>query len=211
MTGHHDTSKTDEDCVGGVDDNTHIPIESVVIGLDLSPTSIEVAKAYLEQDHYIQSTKESTTTTAATTTTKTTKVQLWQGDFFQQQDWAMMYSNPQSSGHSVSSSTLATKTCFDLIFDYTFFCALPPALRPDWGRQIARLLCPQNGRLLTFIYPIVPGAPREEGPPYPVTLDDYRSVLEPNGIVLTTDGAYASDHTVDVRKGKELVAFWQHY
>jgi len=37
---------------------------------------------------------------------------------------------------------------FHFIFDYTFFCALPPALRAAWGKRTAELLAP-GGRLLS--------------------------------------------------------------
>ena len=31
---------------------------------------------------------------------------------------------------------------FDFIFDYTFFCALPPSMRGAWGKRTAELLKP---------------------------------------------------------------------
>lgn len=37
---------------------------------------------------------------------------------------------------------------FKLVFDYTFFCALPPSLRAAWGQRTAELLAP-GGLLLS--------------------------------------------------------------
>ncbi|KAF2925257.1 hypothetical protein DAI22_06g038550 [Oryza sativa Japonica Group] len=40
---------------------------------------------------------------------------------------------------------------FDLIFDYTFFCALDPSLRLAWAETVSGLLKP-HGELITLIY-----------------------------------------------------------
>ena len=42
---------------------------------------------------------------------------------------------------------------FDFVFDYTFFCAIPPAMRAEWGRRTAELLAP-GGQLLTLAFPM---------------------------------------------------------
>ena len=39
---------------------------------------------------------------------------------------------------------------FHFIFDYTFFCAIPPGLRAAWGKRTAELLAP-GGRLLSAL------------------------------------------------------------
>ncbi|CAN6297081.1 unnamed protein product [Urochloa humidicola] len=38
---------------------------------------------------------------------------------------------------------------FDLIFDYTFFCAFHPSMRPAWAKRMADLLKP-DGELITL-------------------------------------------------------------
>ncbi|KAF0901484.1 hypothetical protein E2562_003479 [Oryza meyeriana var. granulata] len=43
---------------------------------------------------------------------------------------------------------------FDLIFDYTFFCALDPRLRLAWAETVSGLLKP-DGELITLIYLVV--------------------------------------------------------
>lgn len=66
---------------------------------------------------------------------------------------------------------------FDFIYDYTFFCALDPSLRSDWATKMASLI-KQGGELCTIIYPI---CNKEGGPPFKVSLDDYKIVLEQVG------------------------------
>ncbi|KAG9454523.1 hypothetical protein H6P81_007427 [Aristolochia fimbriata] len=55
---------------------------------------------------------------------------------------------------------------FDLIFDYTFFAAVDPSLRPAWGNKVAELLKP-DGELITLISPI---SDHVGGPPYGVSV-----------------------------------------
>ncbi|URE42801.1 Thiopurine S-methyltransferase (TPMT) [Musa troglodytarum] len=66
---------------------------------------------------------------------------------------------------------------FDLIFDYTFFCAIDPCLRPAWAQKIQEILKP-DGELITLIY-LISG--QEGGPPYNTTVADYEQVLNPVG------------------------------
>lgn len=64
--------------------------------------------------------------------------------------------------------------------DYTFFCALHPAMRRDWAAGYARLLAP--GALLACLaFPIVPAGEHPTGPPWPVKPQDYMDVLLPLG------------------------------
>lgn len=42
---------------------------------------------------------------------------------------------------------------FDLIYDYTFLCALPPSLRPKWAARMSELLSP-GGTLIAMEFPI---------------------------------------------------------
>jgi 2-polyprenyl-3-methyl-5-hydroxy-6-metoxy-1,4-benzoquinol methylase len=71
---------------------------------------------------------------------------------------------------------------FDLIWDYTFLCALEPEWREDWADRCAELLSP-GGQLVHLIFPVDdidrPVSPDEEGPPYRLTPDFVSSLLEP--------------------------------
>ncbi len=71
---------------------------------------------------------------------------------------------------------------FDLVWDHTFFCALPPALRDDWAHRMYDLLRP-DAELVTLIFPVREprwpplGSDPDVGPPYPVHPDLYRQHL----------------------------------
>jgi len=100
---------------------------------------------------------------------------------------------------------------FDLVVDYTFFCAIVPAQRAAWGARTARLLRP-GGRLLTLMYPLAPDElaadPAAKGPPHPVSLAEYRRALEPHGVALEGEPR-ASALTVPQRAANEQVAWWR--
>ena len=59
---------------------------------------------------------------------------------------------------------------FDLIFDHTFFCAIPPERRHDWGRMVHRNLA-AGGYLISLVFPF--NRPEEEGgPPWKMASED---------------------------------------
>ncbi|CAM0141100.1 unnamed protein product [Umbelopsis sp. WA50703] len=90
---------------------------------------------------------------------------------------------------------------FNLIFDYTFFCALPPVLRPQWGQRMAEILA-TGGVLICLIFPLTE---HEGGPPFAVTVDAYREALEPafENLYLADCKGHAS------RVGKEKISIWK--
>ncbi|EEC76504.1 hypothetical protein OsI_14271 [Oryza sativa Indica Group] len=92
---------------------------------------------------------------------------------------------------------------FHLIFDYTFFCALHPSMRPAWARRMADLLRP-DGELITLMY-LVEG--QEAGPPFNTTILDYEEVLNPLGLVITS--IEDNEVAVEPRKGMEKMARWK--
>ena len=61
---------------------------------------------------------------------------------------------------------------FQIIFDYTFLCALPPDLRTRWAARMRELLAPE-GMLVTLIFPVSDHA---GGPPYAVSPQLYQQV-----------------------------------
>lgn len=64
---------------------------------------------------------------------------------------------------------------FDLWWDHTFFCAIPPERRADWGVAAGRLVR-AGGELAALVFPI--GKPAEEGgPPFGVTTADLAAAL----------------------------------
>ncbi|KAG6475436.1 hypothetical protein ZIOFF_064656 [Zingiber officinale] len=88
---------------------------------------------------------------------------------------------------------------FDLIFDYTFFCAIDPNMRPAWAEKMRELLNP-DGELITLIY-LISG--KEGGPPYNCTVDDYEKVLNPVGF----RAVYIEDNEIAVEKRKVCSKF----
>ncbi|KAG6877557.1 hypothetical protein C0993_006054 [Termitomyces sp. T159_Od127] len=63
---------------------------------------------------------------------------------------------------------------FDLVYDYTFFVAIPPKRRVEWGQQMISLVKP-GGYLITLVWPIEPQS--ELGPPFFVRVEHYEDVL----------------------------------
>ncbi|GBE79312.1 S-adenosyl-L-methionine-dependent methyltransferase [Sparassis latifolia] len=59
---------------------------------------------------------------------------------------------------------------FDLVYDYTFFVAILPSQRDDWGRTMSSIVKP-GGYLITLVFPIDP--PQEVGPPFYVRPEHY--------------------------------------
>ncbi|CAI4215195.1 unnamed protein product [Parascedosporium putredinis] len=74
---------------------------------------------------------------------------------------------------------------FDLIFDFTFSCALPMPLRPKWAARQAELLGPE-GRLVILQFPN--GKPLSlQGPPWGVNSDMYLALLSRPGEEIDID------------------------
>ncbi|KAI5927054.1 S-adenosyl-L-methionine-dependent methyltransferase [Camillea tinctor] len=86
--------------------------------------------------------------------------------------------------NTIETST-GTPVKFDLIFDYTFFCALPPSMRPAWARRISDLLA-SEGRLVCLEFPSEK-SPSELGPPWASPPHAYEAYLSAPGEVVPTD------------------------
>ncbi|XP_021889222.1 probable thiol methyltransferase 2 [Carica papaya] len=92
---------------------------------------------------------------------------------------------------------------FDLIFDYTFFCAIEPSMRSAWAKRMHELL-KLDGELITMIFPITD---RVGGPPYSVSVAAYEEVLCPIGFrpVSIVDNNLATAS----RQGIEKLGRWK--
>jgi SAM-dependent methyltransferase len=62
---------------------------------------------------------------------------------------------------------------FDGVWEYTCFCAIDPARRPEYVELVARLLRP-DGWLLACFFPVREGG---GGPPFPATEAEIRRLL----------------------------------
>ncbi|PIB02839.1 putative thiol methyltransferase 2 [Cercospora beticola] len=117
---------------------------------------------------------------------------------------------------------------FDLIFDYTFLCALPPPLRPSWAKRMSALLAP-GGHLICLEWPLHK-PPREGGPPHGLSAELYETLLrrpgqevqyDESGKIATNDAElagnalvcakrYRPERTHEAGKDSDYVSLWQH-
>ncbi|CEQ41899.1 SPOSA6832_03669, partial [Sporobolomyces salmonicolor] len=144
------------------------------IGLDLSATAVEAAKAH----HAAQPGAPSNVELQAVVPLPNvpTEARLltlnWRGlrtsqaaDFF---DFALPGGRP-----------------FSLAYDFTFFCAIPPGLRGDWGKRYADVIR-KGGLLITLAFPLGVlvsswhHGDRKGGPPYSVSEAAYGEALSSN-------------------------------
>mgnify|MGYP001112649193 CR=1 FL=1 len=86
---------------------------------------------------------------------------------------------------------------FDLVLEHTFFCALPPGMRPAYAEKMADLLRP-GGKLagLLFDFPLT-----DEGPPFGGSEAEYRKLFSPYFYLHTLERA---SNSIPPRAGKEL-------
>jgi Thiopurine S-methyltransferase (TPMT) len=228
--------------------------EIVLVGLEISPASLDRAQQvvlrWLASDDSTSDSSRSETTSSVSC-----RIELYQGDFFESPSkWQCILTtkdNDKNDNALSSSSSSSRPLHYDFIFDYLFFCAIPPELRPHWGQQMAQLLTKQertthpndqpdncsvqqgthhfSGQLFTLMFPyasssssssslahqppLSPGPqkskPQWTGPPYPVTLKEYRKVLEPHGVLFQGGKEpTTSPDTFLERQGQERVGWW---
>ena len=101
-------------------------------------------------------------------------------------------------------------TQFGLGYDYTFMVALPPARRGAWAAAWKALVAP-GGALITLIFPVETGDDaHKQGPPWPVTPDVYRGLLEgEGGFECETLAAVPPALSHRGRGGREWVGVWR--
>jgi methyl halide transferase len=91
----------------------------------------------------------------------------------------------------------------DLLWDHTFFCALPPTLRPQVGLLAAALVRP-GGLLASGVFPI--GRSRDEqGPPWAYVPEDMDAVLDGFDRVHTGEPVHVNPHFGDHHR----LAIWR--
>ena len=131
--------------------------DRAAVGLDVAPTAVAAATAYLASP------------AARVAAGASATVRL--GSFFEL---------PSGAGDPK----------WQVIYDYTFLCAIPPALHARWAAQMAALLDRDAGVLLTMVFPICE-QPKEGGPPYAMSLELVRGLLEGAGLEAAAGGAGA--------------------
>ncbi len=104
-------------------------------------------------------------------------LQLWCGDFFEHQGQ------------------------YDLILEQTFFCALPPDLRPEYVLKMKDLLRP-GGKLAGLWF----NRHFEGGPPFGGHTTDYTALFSPHFKIITLSPAYNS---IPPRAGSEVFGIFE--
>lgn len=99
---------------------------------------------------------------------------------------------------------------FTVVYDYTFFCAIPLEWRTKWANRMKELV-KVGGVLVTVMFPV--GKPREAGgPPHGVSKNDYAELLEGPGGFRRKDGPRVlSDESSHAGRGEGLTwwAVWE--
>ncbi|KAE9398610.1 S-adenosyl-L-methionine-dependent methyltransferase [Gymnopus androsaceus JB14] len=103
---------------------------------------------------------------------------------------------------------------FDVIYDYTFYVAIPPSLRPAWGAKMQELVKP-GGHLITLMFPHVP-EPYQLGPPFWSSFENYIEVLGGSngsggakGWEIVYNKIPPPETQSDVHKGKDRMVVWK--
>lgn len=95
---------------------------------------------------------------------------------------------------------------YDLVWDYTFLCAIDPSERPRWADKMDALVAP-DGELVTLIFPAVEGdSPFGEGPPFPLLPQHLRDLLEPRWRPVRLEPV---THSHPGREGLEHIGRWK--
>ncbi|KAK4187676.1 S-adenosyl-L-methionine-dependent methyltransferase [Podospora australis] len=144
-----------------------------VYGLDISETGVETARKYAAAE--LSSPAEHNFSSPDFPRDKRGAVTFIAGNFFSR-DWE-------------------TKCCadvedafegFDVIYDYTFLCALLPSMRKDWARRMGELVAP-HGVLICLEFPLYKGLDLP-GPPWPLREGIYLDLLAHGG-----DGVFETE------------------
>ncbi|TPX33679.1 thiopurine S-methyltransferase [Synchytrium microbalum] len=90
---------------------------------------------------------------------------------------------------------------FDVVFDYTFLCALSPSLRKPWAARMSEAIKP-GGVLICLMFPL---ASYEGGPPYALNVDLYHELLDE-----TFECMFVRDcESFAPRQGQEKISMWK--
>ncbi|BFZ53790.1 hypothetical protein PYCC9005_000821 [Savitreella phatthalungensis] len=133
------------------------------VGLEISEGAVKAAAEYFakqQQQRKGDEATDSSTSAASANDASPTDASVVLGDFFDEtQSWS-------------------TGKKYDLVYDYTFLCALPPSRRPDWARRMSEVIAPR-GVLITLQHPLDAG--HGGGPPFSLTTELYDELLLSQG------------------------------
>ena len=93
---------------------------------------------------------------------------------------------------------------FDIVLEYTCFCAIDPARRMDYVRMTNKILKP-DGKLVAVLFPIDKDT-NDNGPPFAVDLDSTISLFSKYFIL---DIKEIPSLSIERRKGRELFVIFK--
>lgn len=108
------------------------------------------------------------------------------------------------------------RTQFDLVYDHTFLCALPPTMRSQWAAKMAGWVRP-GGTLLTLQFPLghygqihPAGKPLDYtvGPPYLLSKELYHTLLDA-AFECVEEVHLPPELNAPRREGVEAIAEWR--
>ncbi|KAK3714471.1 hypothetical protein LTR37_007777 [Vermiconidia calcicola] len=130
---------------------------------------------------------------------------------------------------SLTHTTKSERT-FDLIYDYTFLCALEPSMRPQWAARMGELLS-STGRLICMEFPLGKD-PKLGGPPHGLGHELYEQLFAKPGVEVNynlsghvcedrsgdkTDAAlvrietWTPERTFEGQEKQTMVSVWRHW
>ncbi|KAL8720856.1 MAG: hypothetical protein Q9225_002335 [Loekoesia sp. 1 TL-2023] len=129
------------------------------------------------------------------------------------------------------SKAIAAEGTFELIYDYTFLCALNPSMRPAWALRMSQLLSRKPpGHLICLEYPTYKES-STGGPPFGLTPQTYvehlshpgeevpydeagqvevRSQSQPSSGSLERIDHWQPERTHETGKGTDWMSVWRH-
>ncbi|KAH6635909.1 S-adenosyl-L-methionine-dependent methyltransferase [Chaetomium tenue] len=179
------------------------------VGLEVSQTAVNAARAYAEAElsdpsayNFADENDEKGRATCQPGT-----VSFVCGDFFQR-DWETGCFAPGDDGG------------FDLIYDYTFLCALLPEMRKDWAQRMQELVRP-TGVLVCLEFPLYKDL-KADGPPWGLQGVHWNLLAEGgdgriDGSAAATDGgrgpftrvAYIKPpRSYEMGRGTDMLSVW---
>ncbi|MBI4280233.1 MAG: methyltransferase domain-containing protein [Armatimonadetes bacterium] len=91
---------------------------------------------------------------------------------------------------------------FDYLLEYTCYCAIDPARRPEYVEVAARLLRP-GGELIGLFFPMAASGQPTDGPPFPIFEEEIRALFAPRFALEVLEPAA---HSIQPRSGREMFA-----
>ncbi len=99
----------------------------------------------------------------------------------------------------------APEAPFDLVWDYTFLCAIDPSQRPAWVEKMDALLA-DGGELITLLFPATKEPPFGAGPPFALPPDEIRELLSTR---FTPSRLEPVTQSHEGRRGMEWIGRWR--